>query len=78
MCRDNEFFQQFCDTEKNARGKGCVASKYCRKSYMVIYGSKSTKYSSFLGNTINKIISFVVRIIIENLFLAINFTTRLY
>ena len=55
MCRDNEFFQQFCDTEKNARGKGCVASKYCRKSYMVIYGSKSTKYSSYLGNTINKI-----------------------
>ena len=64
MCRDNEFFQQFCDTEKNARGKGCVASKYCRKSYMVIYGSKSTKYSSYLGNTINKIISFVEYLII--------------
>lgn len=48
MCRDNEFFQQFCDTEKNARGKGCVASKYCRKSYMIIYGSKSTKYSSLI------------------------------
>ena len=48
MCRDNEFFQQFCDTEKNARGKCCVASKYCRKSYMIIYGSKSTKYSSLI------------------------------
>ena len=27
---------------------------------MIIYGSKSTKYSSYLGNTINKTISFVV------------------
>ena len=40
MCRDNTFFQQICDTERDARGKYYMASKYRRESYMMIYGFK--------------------------------------
>ena len=46
MYRDNTFFQQICDSERDARGKYYMASKYRRKSCMMIYGLKYTKYAS--------------------------------